>query len=211
MEDPCSSDNSELGTQASPWSFAFYEPPERRIIPPDQTSMDVRLQDPPAPHPPPLHPRRGTPMVRVRLPNDDEFATRADVERGIPDCVKSSFMDEREASLRESLMRDIPGRRPPSGLKVLTIYKTGVQMRERAEKLEEEQDRQEDLSRQTRASAAELVTKRANRPPFTVQEAEWSWRPELGLTPEGLVPPKRRQTARKSTGGKRSRRDTPSE
>ena len=174
------------------------------------TTQDERLVDPPSRHPPPVHPRLGTPMIRVQLPNDDdEFASRADVERVIPDSVKSSFMDEREAHIKDGL-KSIPGRRPPPGLFIQTIRKTGVQMRERAVELEAAQDRQEDLKRQTRASAAKLVAERESRPPFTVEEAEWSWKPKLDLTPDGLVPTRKKQTARKSTGGRASHKHSSS-
>ena len=148
-------------------------------------------------------------MIRVQLPNDDEFASRADVERVIPDSVKSSFMDEREVDIKERLKR-IPGQRPPPKLFILTIRKTGVQMRERAVELEAAQDRQEDLKRQTRASAAKLITERESRLPFTVEEAEWSWKPKLDLTPDGLVPTRKKQTARKSTGGRASHKHSSS-
>ena len=173
------------------------------------TTQDERLVDPPSRHPPPGHHRLGTPMIHVQLPNEDEFAPRAAVERGIPDSVKSSFMDEREVDINERLKK-IPGQRPSPKLSILTIRKTGVQMRERAVELEAAQDRQEDLKRQTRASAAKLVAERESRPPFTVEEAEWSWRPKLDLTPDGLVPPRKKQTARKSTGGRTLHKHTSS-
>ena len=175
----------------------------------NNTPKDERLVDPPSRHPPPGHHRLGTPMIHVQLPNEDELAPRAAVERGIPDSVKSSFMDDREARIKEGL-KSIPGRRPSPEVFIQTIHKTGVQMRERAVELEAAQDRQEDLKRQTRASAAKLITERESRLPFTVEEVEWSWKPKLDLTPDGLVPTRKKQTARKSTGGRASHKHSSS-
>ena len=90
--------------------------------------------------------------------------------RTIPPCVRQSFMEEKEAQVKKTLLK-IPGLSPPP---VLLLSVSATRMQERAIALEAKADFDSN-KRVTRSVAAE----RANRRPFALMGATWSWRPDF--------------------------------
>ena len=90
--------------------------------------------------------------------------------RTIPARVRQSLMEEKENTVKATLLK-IPGLSPPP---VMILSVSAQRMQKRAIALEAKADFDSN-KRVTRSVAAE----RANRRPFALMGATWSWRPDF--------------------------------